>query len=450
VDSRSPGDSKSLLRSFGGGGAGKAQVELEQPASPSANLGLWTGVCGGVGLILADPHSNMLGLDNVEGLVEEGRDGGEAFQASLEKNVSITDMFKGAAASRCRPVVCVGDSILRIDMVDVQGWSGNQVRRLLDGNVGSTVTLTNWSKQRAVSYTVTMTRSHVPCIMSSGNKPQLYALDVVARIQDLLDDLFALSHALSKERDGFEEHKLQARAAQEELKMVLTTAVDEADDLRGTNASLQKALEVQTEVISAYKREIYDAKDQCSLLQGQLREADDDMQEQQKSCLQLHNHVQDVEDRMQQAVVDNRKLSTRLVSKVRKGALSRAFSGFKLAAITQAVAHQVRPSVSQSLPPFLSHHFLTLDLSQTSDKMIDIVRRSTQTLVEKRGAFKALVAAVRLRSKYRKTLESALGWRGLGKIRRRCELVCEFGVRSNSVLAPSGVCDVLRTCMAGV
>ena len=325
----------------------KAQVELEQPASPSANLGLWTGVCGGVGLILADPHSNLLGLDNVEGPVEEGRDGVEAFQASVEKNVSITDMFKGAAASRCRPVVCVGDSILRIDMVDVQGWSGNQVRRLLDGNVGSTVTLTNWSKQRAVSYTVTMTRSHVPCITSSGNKPQLYALDVVTRIQDLFDDLLSLSHALSKERDGFEEHKLQARAAQEELKMVLTTAVDEADELRGTNASLQKALEVQTEVISAYKREIYDAKDQCSLLQGQLREADDDMQEQQKSCLQLHNHVQDVEDRMQQAVVDNRKLSMRLVSKVRKGALSRALSGFKHAAIAQGVAHQVSPSVSQ-------------------------------------------------------------------------------------------------------
>ena len=79
-----------------------------------------------------------------------------------------------------------------------------------------------------------------------------------------------------------------------------------------------------------------------------------------------------------------------------------------------------------SLPPFVSHHFLTLDLSQTSEKVIDIVRRSTQTLVEKRGAFKALVAAVRLRSRYRKMLESALGWRGLGKIRRRCELVCEF------------------------
>ena len=353
LDVGSPGDGKSLRRGFWGGGINsslrrrKAEVGSERSASPGATLGLQTGVYGGVGLILADLHLNLLGLDDVGSPEEGGQDGSEAIGTSAEKNVYIADMFKGAAASRCRPVVCVGDRILRIDMVDVQGWSANQIRRLLDGDVGSTVTLTNWSKQRAVSYTVTMTRSHVPCIVSSGNRPQLYTLDVVTRIRDLYDDAFALSQALSEERDQFEEHKFQARAAQEELKMVLTTAVEEADELRGMNASLQKALEVQTEELSAYKHEIYDAKDQCSLLQGQLREAEDEMQQQERSCMQLHNHVQDVEDRMQQAVVDNRKMGMRIVSKVRKGALLSAFLRFKLAVITHGAVNLVSPSVPQ-------------------------------------------------------------------------------------------------------
>jgi hypothetical protein len=46
--------------------------------------------------------------------------------------VRIADIFVGAAASRCVPVLNVGDYVLRVDAVDVKGMSGRQVRRLTD------------------------------------------------------------------------------------------------------------------------------------------------------------------------------------------------------------------------------------------------------------------------------------------------------------------------------
>lgn len=80
---------------------------------------------GGVGLILADPHLNLLGLgekEEEEQEQENGSDGGGGGRRTeeiaknvnidvsiVDMNVSIVDIFVGSAASRCRPALCVGD-----------------------------------------------------------------------------------------------------------------------------------------------------------------------------------------------------------------------------------------------------------------------------------------------------------------------------------------------------
>lgn len=220
-------------------------------------------------------------------------------------------------------------SILRVDSVEVEGLSSKRVRQMLDGKIGSTVTLTNWSKHRAVTYTVTMTRSHLPCITASGNAAKLYASDMIARAHDVFHDMTLLDEALSEEKSNFEEHKLQAHAAREELKIRLATCVEEADELRSFNASLNNELQVQTEELAAYKREIYETQDQCMLLQDKLDVAHVDVEQHKHLQHKLNRNLQDVEDRMQQAIVDSKKLTLRILLKVRRAALWRALLSFK-------------------------------------------------------------------------------------------------------------------------
>jgi len=341
---------------------------------------------GGVGLILSDPEIN------VDPWTDVGSSGGGTLQ--VEKCVNIADMFLGAAASRCRPVICVGDSILRVDTVDVQGQSGREVRQMLDGAIGSTVTLTNWSRQRRDTYTVTMTRSHLPSIASSGNRPRIYASDLENRSRDVFDEVLALSEALLEEKDNFEEFKLQSNADQEALKMRLASVEEEADGMRATHASLTSALDVQTEELAAYKKEIYAVTDEQTLLRCKLEEAEHQVLHHSARLLQLHNHIQDVEDRLQDAVVGKRKLTLRVVTKVRHASLQRAFLVFRQAVYT----HEL--------------------LLQAGGKTIDVMKNCQDKRSRIRSAFAALATHARYGAHARKAVDSATGTRGLGRLQR--------------------------------
>ncbi len=341
---------------------------------------------GGVGLILSDPEINANPWCDIS-----SSSGGTL---QVQKCVNIADMFLGAAASRCRPVICVGDSILRVDSVDVQDQSGREVRQLLDGGIGSTVTLTNWSRERETTYTVTMTRSHLPSIASSGNRPTVYASDLKTRSRDVFEEVLALSEALLEEKDNFEEFKLQSNADQEALKMRLASVEEEADGMRATHASLTSALDVQTEELAAYKNEIWEVTDEHTLLRCKLEEAQHEVLQHSARLLQLHNHIQDVEDRLQDALIGKRKLTLRVVTKVRHASLQRAFLFFM-----QAVyAHEL--------------------LLQAGGRAIDVMKQSLGTRSRIRSAFAALVTHARFGAHVRKTVDRATGTRGLGRLQR--------------------------------
>ena len=254
------------------------------------NEGGW----GGLGLILTEPSTVHCVRENEQaGNVEEGL-------VLKQGYASVLDIFRGSAASRCRPTVGVGDSILRVDATDVQGLSSRQVRQLLDGKIGTAVTLTNWSQQRSERYSVTMTRSHIPCIPSSGNLPKLYVMDLCTRVRDVFDDVEELSEALADEKENLNEFKLKFHEMQDEMRMKLMLTAEEADELRVGHDSLTNQLQVQVEELTSYKRELYDAKDQCTLLQGQLHDALEDTQEYERQITTLRTHIQVVEDRMQE------------------------------------------------------------------------------------------------------------------------------------------------------
>ena len=352
------------------------------PAAQSPRLCEW----GCVGLILADPDAEVLALSDADGF-EHGT------ELNVERSVRIAHIFAGSAASRCRPVVCLGDSILRVDSIDVQGRSGKQVRQLLDGGIGSTVKLTNWSEQRQDMYTVTMTRSHLPSIASSGNSPRLYASDLKSRVRDVFDEVLALSEALLQEKDNFEEHKMQSSATREEIKIALASAEEEASGLRATHTSLTHALDVQTEEIAAYKNEIYAVSDECTLLRGKWEDAQNEVLQHSARLLQLHNHIQDVEDRLQETTVSKRKLTVRIVSKVRQASLLRAFLSLK-----QAV-------------------FIRVLLLQTGNKTIDFMNAHLGVRSRIRNSFTALVGVARSVAHAHKSVERAVGPRGLGRLR---------------------------------
>lgn len=90
--------------------------------------------CGGVQhdvQIDLIPHSHE--ADDGEERATPDRQNGRGGDGLNSYNfVRIADIFVGAAASRCVPVLNVGDYVLRVNAVDVKGMSGRQVRRLTD------------------------------------------------------------------------------------------------------------------------------------------------------------------------------------------------------------------------------------------------------------------------------------------------------------------------------
>ena len=211
----------------------------------------------------------------------------------------------------------------------------------------------------------------------------------------MCDDLRFLAQALSEEKSTFEEHTLQAHAAHEELKIRLAASVEEAVELHSLNDSLTNELEVQTEELAAYKREIYEAQDACSLLQDKLDVAHVDAEQHKHFQRQLNAHLQDVEDRMEQARVDNKHLTLRNLLKVRRDALLHALLSFKHAT-------NLRNTVDTSC-----------------NKALDLATRTFTHHAGLRPAFAGFVAAVRQVAMVRKAVESAVGKRGLGRVRRR-------------------------------
>jgi hypothetical protein len=77
------------------------------------------------------PHSQKAD-DGAERATPDRRNGRGVDGLNFYNFVRISNIFVGAAASRCVPVINVGDYVLRVDAVDVKGMSGRQVRRLTD------------------------------------------------------------------------------------------------------------------------------------------------------------------------------------------------------------------------------------------------------------------------------------------------------------------------------
>ena len=196
-----------------------------------------------------------------------------------------------------------------------------QVRRLIDGNNGTTVTLTNWSRQRGVTYSVTLTRAHLPCVTSSGNGADMYATDLIARMHDMMEDMRLLATALCDEKRASEQQRLKAHAKHEELKVLthylLAAAEDAAAVAHSIHASIANDLELQTKSLLACKREICETRDHNTLLQDQLGAMHGQMQQETTYKQQLRSRVLELEERLQHALMHNQRLALQIKSSVR-------------------------------------------------------------------------------------------------------------------------------------
>ena len=241
---------------------------------------------GGVGLVLEDP---------AEVSSEEGNTLHLRSNSWRETEcVRIVDVFIGSAAETCRPVVSQGDNILRVDSSDVRGMSARQVRQLLDGGIGSAAKLTCWNRERSASYTVTLMRSRVPSINDSGNRAQLYAQDLRLRARDHFDDVAALALALSEEKERYEEHRRQAHAASEETRRLLSITSDEATDMPKRLAAPANKLQVQTEELGEYEKQVYQVRDLCHVLRARLGKAYEDVLKHQEAAEETEEVLQQV------------------------------------------------------------------------------------------------------------------------------------------------------------
>jgi hypothetical protein len=213
-----------------------------------------------------------------------------------------------------------------------------QVRRLIDGNNGTTVTLTNWSRQRGVTYSVTLTRAHLPCVTSSGNGAEMYASDLIARMHDMMEDMRLLATALCDEKRASEQQRLKAHAKHEELQVLkvlthylLASAEDAAAVAHSIHASIANDLEVQTQTLLACKREVCETRDHNDALGVQARETHDHntllqdqlgamhghMQKESTYNQQLRSRVHDLEQRLQHALMHSQRLALQIKSSVR-------------------------------------------------------------------------------------------------------------------------------------
>ena len=246
---------------------------------------------GGVGLVLEDPAELSSEEENNPHL--------RSNRWRERECVRIVDVFIGSAAETCRPVVSQGDNILRVDSSDVRGMSARQVRQLLDGGIGSAAKLTCWNRERSASYTVTLMRSRVPSINDSGNRAQLYAQDLRLRARDHFHDVAALALALSEEKERYEEHRRQAHAASEETRRLLSITSDEATDMPKRLAAPANKLQVQTEELGEYEKQVYQVRDLCHVLRARLGKAYEDVLKHQEAA-------EETEEVLQQARHDAR------------------------------------------------------------------------------------------------------------------------------------------------
>ena len=199
-----------------------------------------------------------------------------------------------------------------------------QVRRLIDGNNGTTVTLTNWSRQRGVIYSVTLTRAHLPCVTSSGNGADMYATDLIARMHDMMEDMRLLATALCDEKRASEQQRLKAHAKHEEVKVLkvltnylLASAEDGAAVAHSIHASIANDLEVQTKTLLACKREVCETRDHNTLLQDQLGAMHGQIQKESTYNQQLRSRVHDLDERLQHALMHSQRLALQIKSSVR-------------------------------------------------------------------------------------------------------------------------------------
>ena len=199
-----------------------------------------------------------------------------------------------------------------------------QVRRLIDGNNGTTVTLTNWSRQRGVIYSVTLTRAHLPCVTSSGNGADMYATDLIARMHDMMEDMRLLATALCDEKRASEQQRFKVHATHEELKVLkvlahylLAAAEDGAAVAHSIHASIANDLEVQTKTFLACKREVCETRDHNTLLQDQLGAMHEQIQKDSNHIQQLRSRVHDLDERLQHTLMHSQRLALQIKSSVR-------------------------------------------------------------------------------------------------------------------------------------